>query len=252
VDAWIQFGRGPLFRIAFALLLLGLLRLLFLALTGIVEAYRRSPDKIINWREVRRQTLAWLIPAGRLWRQRAVYSSLSFLFHLGLLLAPLFLAAHALLWRRGLGFAWPALPFFWSNWLTLLAIVTGLGLILARAADRRTRSISRPQDYFWLALLLVPFLTGYLCVNAALGPRAYERLMLLHVYSADLILLLVPFTKLSHCILSVLSQVVTAVAWKFPAGAGDRVAATLGYADRPNWVKDSRLTLPEPAPEVKP
>ncbi len=252
MDAWIEFGRGPLFRIAFALMLLGLLRLLFLTLTGIVEAYRRSPDKIINWREVRRQTFAWLIPAGRLWNQRAGYSSLSFLFHLGLLLSPLFLAAHALLWKRAVGFAWPSLPLSLVNWLTLLAIVTGIGLILARALDSRTRTLSRTQDYFWLVLLIVPFITGYICVNAAISPRAYEWSMLIHVYSADLILLLVPFTKLSHCILSVLSQVVTAVAWKFPAGAGDRVAATLGYADRPSWVKESRLTLPEQASEVKP
>ena len=144
------------------------------------------------------------------------------------------------------------MPLSLINWLTLLAILAGLGLILARAFGRSTRKLSRTQDYFWLALLIAPFLTGYLCVNAAAGPRAYEWLMLVHIYSADLILLLVPFTKLSHCILSALSQVVTAVAWKFPAGAGDRVAATLGDADRPNWIKDARLTLPEPAPEVKP
>jgi nitrate reductase gamma subunit len=124
-------------------------------------------------------------------------------------------------------------------------------LVLARLLDSRTRTVSRAQDYFWLLLLIVPFITGYICVNAAVGPKAYEWLMLVHVYAADVILLLVPFTKLAHCILSPLSQVVTAVAWKFPAGAGDRVAATLGYADRPNWIKDARLTLPDPAIEVQ-
>jgi len=68
--------------------------------------------------------------------------------------------------------------------------------------------------------------------------------MLFHVYSADLVFLLIPFTKIAHCVLAPLSQVVTAVAWKFPAGAGDRVVATLGYADRPAWLKDSRLHAP--------
>ncbi len=71
-----------------------------------------------------------------------------------------------------------------------------------------------------------------------MAPAAYQSLMLLHVYSADLIMLLIPFTKIAHCVLAPLSQVVTAMAWKFPAGAGDRVAATLGYADRPaGWQK---------------
>lgn len=68
--------------------------------------------------------------------------------------------------------------------------------------------------------------------------------MLLHVYPADLIMLLIPFTKLGHCVLAPLSQTVTALAWKFPAGAGDRVAATLGYADRPSWVAKGRLEQP--------
>jgi nitrate reductase gamma subunit len=248
VDAWIQFGRGPLFRIAFSLMLLGLLRVLFLTMTGVIEAWRRSPDRIVNWQEVRRQTLAWLVPVGRLWRQRAGYSTLSLFFHMGLIVAPLALAAHALLWKHAIGYAWPALPLMVVNWLTLVAIAAGLGLVVARLLDSRTRGVSRAQDYFWPLLLILPFVTGYLCLNAAIGPRTYEWLMLTHIYAADLILLLVPFTKLSHCILSPLSQVVTAVAWKFPAGAGDRVAATLGYADRPSWIKDARLALTTAGP----
>ena len=55
---------------------------------------------------------------------------------------------------------------------------------------------------------------------------------------------MIPFTKLAHCVLAPLSQAVTAVAWKFPPGAGDRVAATLGYADRPSWVPGARLAAP--------
>jgi hypothetical protein len=39
-----------------------------------------------------------------------------------------------------------------------------------------------------------------------------------------------------------LSQLVTAVSWKFVPGAGDKVAATLGYQDRPCWVERARLS----------
>jgi hypothetical protein len=38
-----------------------------------------------------------------------------------------------------------------------------------------------------------------------------------------------------------LSQLVTAVSWKFVPGAGAKVAATLGYADRPVWTEKSRF-----------
>ena len=91
------------------------------------------------------------------------------LFHVGLLIVPLFLAAHVLLWRRATGFAWLALPQALANYLTLLAIVAGVGLFLGRLVDAGARKISRRQDFLWPLLLVAPFLTGYLCSNAAVG-----------------------------------------------------------------------------------
>ncbi|MGA3126240.1 MAG: hypothetical protein ABSD13_05965 [Candidatus Korobacteraceae bacterium] len=243
MESWIEFGRGPLFRIAFSLMLLGLLRVVALSLFGIVEAYRRSPDRIVNWREVRRQTFAWLFPATRLWRARPFYSTLSFLFHVGMLLVPLFLAAHVLRWKRYTGFGWFAIPQGLASILTALAIVAGIGLFFGRLLNPEARKLSRAQDFAWPLLLVIPFISGFLCANAAIGAKTYQSLMILHVYSADLVMLLIPFTKLSHCVLAPLSQTVTAIAWKFPAGAGDRVAATLGYVDKPTWLPNARLEI---------
>jgi nitrate reductase gamma subunit len=247
LESWIEFGRGPLFRIAFAVMLLGLARIFVLTIIGVLEAYGRSPDKIVNWSEVRKQTIAWLFPVNRLWRQRPVYSTISFLFHVGLLLVPVFLAAHVLLWKRAVGFGWPALPQRWANDLTVMVVMAGVALFLGRVLDPGRRKLSRRQDLAWPLLLVAPFITGYVQSNLAIGARTYDAMMLAHVYSADLIMLLIPFTKIAHCVLVPLSQVVTAVAWKFPAGAGDRVAATLGYADRPTWIKDARLSPPTTA-----
>ncbi len=241
MEFWIQLGSGPLFAAAFALMVLGLVRIVVLTLVGVAEAYHRNWDRIVNWKEVRQQTFHWLVPLGRLWRTRPVYSTLSVLFHAGLLLVPLFAAAHVSLWRRSVGFAWRAMPQGWADALTILALVTGAGLVIGRIASSTARSISRPQEYFWPLLLLIPFATGFACSHAALSPKAYQSLMLLHVYTADLIMALIPFTRIAHCVLAPLSQVVTAVAWKFPPGAGDKVAATLGYAECPSWLPKARL-----------
>jgi hypothetical protein len=250
VEAWIEFGRGPLFRLAFSLLVLGLLRLVALSIVGIVEAYRRSSDRIVPWREVARQTAAWLLPLGRLGGARPFYSALSVVWHVGLLLVPVFLNAHVQLWRRSLGFGWPTLPQGLADGLTLLTIVAALGLFGGRVLNRGSRALSRVQDHAWPLVLAVPFATGYLCTSAALAPQAYRLLMLAHVYSADLVMVMIPFTKAAHCILEPFSQVVTAVAWKFVPGAGSRVAATLGHADRPTWVPGARsATAPSVAAE---
>ncbi|MGA8186262.1 MAG: hypothetical protein WB819_21740 [Terriglobia bacterium] len=248
---WIDFARGPLFRLSFALMVLGLLRIFLVTLLGVKEAYQRNPDKIVSWKEIRRQTVGWLFPVARLWKQRPVYSTLSFLFHIGMIATPLFLASHVLLWRNAVGFGWPALPQQVANWLALLVLVTGTGIFLGRALHRGARKLSKFQDYLWPLLIMAPFATGYIASNAAISPRTYQGMMLVHLYVGDLILLMIPFTRLAHCVLAPLSQLVTGIAWKFPAGAGDRVAETLGFADRPTWVPKARLatepTIAEPA-----
>lgn len=242
MTAWIDFARGPLFRLCFALMVLGLLRIVLITLLGVREAYQRNSDKIVSWKEIRRQTVGWLFPVGRLWRQRPVYSAISFLFHIGMIVTPLFLASHVLLWRNAVGFGWPALPHHVANWLALLVIITGTAIFLGRALHSGARKLSKFQDYLWPLLIMTPFVTGYLASNAVIGPRTYQEMMLVHIYAGDLILLMIPFTRLAHCVLSPLSQLVTGVAWKFPAGAGDRVAETLGFADRPTWLPNARLT----------
>jgi len=248
VETWIEFGRGPLFRLAFSLMVLGLLRAVVIAAIGISEAYRRNSDKIVPWRAVVRQTIGWLVPVGRLWGARPLYSVTSVLFHAGLLAVPLFFAAHARLWRSAAGSAWPGMPRQLADSLTLLTIAAGAALFCGRVFQKAARALSRLQDYIWPPLLLVPFVTGYLCVHAGLTPKLYQQLMFVHIYAADLILLMIPFTKVAHCVLAPLSQAVTAVAWKFVPGAGENVAATLGYADRPIWSGNARSSTPHPSP----
>jgi nitrate reductase gamma subunit len=241
LESWIEFGRGPLFRLAFTLMVLGLMRVFILTFINLTEAYRRSPDRLVAWKEIRNKTLAWLFPISKLWTKRPIYSCVSFAFHVGLLLVPLFLAAHVMLWERATGFAWFSLHQNLADWLTLVVIATGLGLFLGRVFHGGARSLSRRQDYVWPLLLTVPFATGYVCSNVLISPKAYQLLMLIHIYAGNLIMMMIPFTKIAHCVLLPLSQLTTAIAWKFPVGAGDRVAATLGYSDRPTWVERPRL-----------
>ena len=243
METWIEFGRGPLFRIAFSLMLLGLLRSMVSLQSESRRRIDRARTRIVNWREVRKQTFAWLFPVTRLWRQRPVYRAFSFLFHVGLLLVPPFLFAHVRLWKRSVGFAWFVIPQSLANYLAVIVVVAGTALFVSRVLDSRARKISRLQDFAWPLFLVVPFITGFVCTNKKIAPKTYQLLMLVHVYSANLIMLLIPFTKVAHCVLAPLSQVVTAIAWKFPAGAGDRVAAALGYADRPTWLPKARLEI---------
>lgn len=242
MEAWIEFGRAPLFRLCFSLMVLGLARIVILTVIGMIEALRRNDDKIVPWNDLIKKTVSWLFPVTKLMTKRPFYSLVSFIFHIGLILVPLFLAAHVLLWEKSFGFAWFKIPQSIADLLTLLVIVGGIILFLMRVLYRPARAISRKQDYIWPLMLVVPFITGYVCVNGSISSVAYQWLMLIHVLSANLIMIIIPFTKIAHCMLIPFSQLVTGIGWKFPKGAGDKVIETLGFKDQPTWVEKTRLS----------
>ncbi len=233
MESLLEFARGPLFRLTFAIMLLGLARVFILDIWGLVEAYNRAGDKSIPWRLTLTRTLEWIFPVKRMLNHRPFYSLSAFLFHVGLILVPVFLFAHIQLWQAALGVGWSALPRNWADLLTLSTIIFGLAIWAGRIGSRRARAISRKQDYLWPLMLIVPFVSGYLCVNTSLSPAVYQTLMLTHILSAEIIFVLLPFTKIAHCVLMPLSQLIMTIAWKFPARVDEDVATTLGKKGAP-------------------
>ncbi len=233
MDAVLDFARGPLFRLTFALMILGLLRIFILEIAGMVGAYRRAGDKNIPWGLTISRTLEWFFPIKRVGNNRPVYSILAILFHVGLIITPIFLFAHVHLWKSSVGFGWWTLSPQWAYSLTLATIVTGLALFFGRVGSSKARAISRKQDYFWPVLLLVPFVSGYIAASLGIAPSAYEWLMLVHILSSELIFVLIPFTKIAHCVLMPFSQLVSTLAWKFPARVDEDICETLNKKGAP-------------------
>ncbi len=233
MGALLDFARGPLFRLTFAIMVLGLARLLFLDIIGMYRAYRRTTDKKMPWKLIFSRSFEWFFPVKRVIRERHVYSLLSIVFHIGLIIVPLFFFAHVNLWKEAVGISWPALPYSWAFWLTICTIASALFLLISRLTVKAMRALSLGRDYLWLLLLLVPFVTGFICANVDVGPGSYQVLMLVHVLSAELIFVLIPFSKIAHCVLAPLSQVVCALAWKFPPETDDDICTTLNKKGAP-------------------
>ncbi|MBN2227710.1 MAG: hypothetical protein JW763_10130 [candidate division Zixibacteria bacterium] len=229
----LDFARGPLFRLTIALMVLGLLRVLILDIWGAITAYRRAGDRQLAWGDALRKTIAWLFPVKRVFTKRPIYSLCSILFHIGLILVPVFFLGHVQLWKSSIGLSWWTLPEFWADLLTVTTVVFGLTLILGRVGSAQARYLSRKQDYLWIPLLILPFITGYICTNMVLSPNWYVILMLIHVVSAEVIFVFLPFTKIAHCVLMPLSQFILALAWKFPARVDDKICTTLNKKGAP-------------------
>jgi len=223
----LDFAQGPLFRLCFTLMILGLIRIFFLDIWSAYSAYRKAGDKSMPWGLIFSRTLEWIFPFKRLAHNRPIYSIFSIFFHIGLLIIPIFLFAHVQLWKQSTGISWITIPYSWAYWLTISTIIFAIALFFGRVFNKSSSFISRKQDYFWPLLLLIPFITGFVCAHLSISPYYYKFFMLIHVLSANLIFLLMPFTKIAHCILMPLSQIVCTLAWKFPPDTNEVIAKTL-------------------------
>jgi len=232
MDVWLHWAKGPLFWTALSFMLLGLARHLVLAVWEAARAYRRAGDKNVPFGQVVRTTLTWLIPFKHL-RNRWLYSLTTLLFHVGVILVPIFLAGHIELWRAALGVSWPALPNSLATTLTLIVVVAAVAVVIERAASSESRNLSRFQDYALPLFIAVPFFSGFLVMHPAWNPFSRDPVLLIHILSGDLLMFLVPLTKISHMTLLPLTQLVSQLAWHFPQDAGQRVGVTLGKENEP-------------------
>jgi len=225
MDAWIDFAKGPLFAISFLVMILGLGRQVVLQFYFLsVKKGRRLQG--VAWTKIARETVSWVIPVRHMESGNGLFTASSFLMHIGVLLVPLFLLDHIVLWEGFLGLNLPAISSGVADVLVLLTLACGVLLLALRTFRARHRMVSRPSDYVLLILLILPFLSGYLASHPAVNPFPWNAMMLTHLLSAEMLFVVVPFTKLAHVVLFFFDRI-SAVHWQLRPGAGDKIAEAL-------------------------
>lgn len=224
MESWLEFAKGPLFSLGFLTMMVGLGRHVLLQTHALATKRRRL--WLVPWRRVAAETLSWAVPVRHLIRGTIVISVTSFLFHVGAVVVPIFLVDHVRMWELFFGADLPSIGKNVADVLTLLTLGCVIVLLSYRVVIKRSRELSRPSDYVLLVLILLPFLSGYLAAHPNVNPLPWQTMMLIHVLSADLLMLVVPFTKLAHIVLFPFDRL-SAVHWQLRPGAGDRVAEAL-------------------------
>jgi len=214
MSTWLLLAKGPTFLFVLIVLLLGLLRLMILTAWDIIAAIRRAGDHHIPFRQIALQTVLWLLPFNKVHRNRAGYSIASISLHLGILIVSLFLRNHLDILQEHIGFSWTAITKPVLDVLTLIGIFGLLFLLLYRLYVTNSRRLSRTADYLLLLIIINIFVSGYLA-GRVWNPIPYDGLMLFHTLNGMAMLLLTPFTKISHCALFPLIRLGTEVAWHF-------------------------------------
>ncbi|OJW57004.1 MAG: hypothetical protein BGO60_09040 [Thiobacillus sp. 65-1059] len=134
-------------------------------------------------------------PPGMLKRSPVSYLG-GYIFHIGLVVVVFGFAPHILLIRNLTGLSWPGLP---SQFVDLAAVVTMAAMVVV-LVDRINKPVKRFlstfEDWFTWMVTFLPVLTGWMAVQHLLLP--YTTMLALHILSVEVLLVVLPFTKLLH------------------------------------------------------
>jgi len=232
MDGLIEFARGPLFRLSLTVCVLGLGYRIAVVSAQIAAAWRRAGDRRLPWAAVASATASWLMPI-RLWRSRPFYSTASVLFHSGVVVVPLFLAGHVAMLGGLAPTWWPVLPQQVADAVTVVAMVALTVVLFGRAGSDASRVLTRGSDVGVLLALLGLLLFGWWAANPAMSPFAARTMLMVHIMLGNLVLILIPTTKIAHCVLMPFARLVFQLGWHFPAETGRHVAQALNKEEEP-------------------
>ncbi len=195
--------RGPLFIAAWALFVLGFAwRILqFSRLTRATRSRLTAPLPSVsaewsgaaNDRGFFARLRRWV--RGTIFGTHPVMGVVSLLFHLLLVLLPLLLPAHNILFALTFRVSLPTLPEPFMDKATLGLLAIGVFFLARRIFSPRIRALSTLRDYLVLLLVAAPFVTAYMAYHHWLD---YRTVLVTHMIVGEILIALIPFTKLGH------------------------------------------------------
>lgn len=151
-----------------------------------------------------RSIFFWILPfASRGWRVQPGMTLLFFVFHIGIIGVFLFLSAHNLIFEKAFGFSLAVLPQPIADILGWGAVISAIFLAVRRMVMPEVRIMTTISDYAILLLSAAPLVTGLIC---RYEPAGYSIWLIVHILSGEILLIAIPFTRLSHILLFFLSR----------------------------------------------
>lgn len=198
-----RFVTGPLAWVAFLVFFLGSLYRL-ISLIQLVKKKEPFIFSYMSWKYGLRSILHWLTPFGTVnWRRHPALTIVTFAFHICLLLTPIFLMAHVFLWEESWSVSWWTLPDGLADIMTVIVLVGALFFLGRRLFLPEVQFVTSGSDYLLLLVVAAPFITGFLAYHQW---TAYPIMMILHIVSGEIMLMAIPFTRLSHMLFSPLTR----------------------------------------------
>jgi len=190
-----DFVSGPLVWLSFIIFISGsIYRIATMAMLakkkdGVVYDYMDSFYAL-------RSIMHWIIPFGsENMKKHPAMTIVTFVFHISLVIAPLFLFAHIALIKEAWDISWGYISDTTADIMTMLVIASCVFFMLRRIKLPEVRYLTDTSDYILLAIVAAPFVTGFLAYHQWMG---YKLMVILHILSGEVMLAAIPFTRLSH------------------------------------------------------
>ena len=188
---------GPLAWLAGAVFVLGILY----RLISIYQGAKKKDPLVLEYMDLKyglRSIIHWIIPFMPVnSRRHPVVTVVTFLFHICLVLTPLFVMGHVMLWDYYHGFSYPSLANGLADLMTTIVIAACVFFAVRRYVSPEVRYVTTYKDWLILALVAAPFVTGLLAYHQI---GNYRFMIILHILSGEAWLAAIPFTRLSHMI----------------------------------------------------
>ena len=95
------------------------------------------------------------------------------------------------------------LPDSVADVMTLVVIASCIFFLIRRLTSPEVKFVTSVSDYVILAIVAAPFITGFLAYHQWVG---YQLIAILHILSGEIMLMAIPFTRLSHMLFSPLTR----------------------------------------------
>ncbi len=187
------FVEGPLLWAVFVVFLVGILVRITLFLIALMGAGRPKAGRGSSFYTILGRSL---VPFHMGAMKKPFYAALRYLFHLCLVVVPIWLAGHVVLWSESrFGWEWATLPDGLADLLTVLTVGLALYFFISRIAVSGVRRDTSFSDFLLLVITTLPFLSGYFLAHGTLDAIGFlgNNMRLIHVLSSEAMLVTAAF-----------------------------------------------------------
>jgi formate hydrogenlyase subunit 6/NADH:ubiquinone oxidoreductase subunit I len=188
-----SFVEGQLLWIVFLIFIIGIITRVAFFFYAIIKS---GKDKDFRWRYILAAFGRSLLPFHNAVPKKPVYSTLRYIFHICLVVVPIWLSGHIVLWEESrFEWGWSPLPDAWADWMTLLFLGLATYFLIRRIIFTDIRLASSKSDYFLIILTGLPFMTGYFLTHGSLDSISFlgNNMRIIHALSGEGMLIVAVF-----------------------------------------------------------